>query len=55
MKQCHPCHEAWEEGKKPFCVEASPHAGFIDASPLKELGAKHGENGGTKKVESITV
>ena len=55
MKQRLPCYDAWEEGKKPICVEASPHAGLIGASPLKGLGAKHREIGGTKKVEGITV
>jgi Fe-S-cluster-containing dehydrogenase component len=55
VKQFHPCHDAWEEGKKPISVEASPHSGFIGTSPLKELGAKHRENGRTQKVKGITV
>ncbi len=43
MQRCDLCLERWQENKKPICVDACLMRA-IDAGPLDELKAKHGDS-----------
>ena len=42
MQKCDLCHERWEDGKMPICVEACPPRA-LDAGAMEELTAKYGK------------
>jgi NADPH-dependent glutamate synthase beta subunit-like oxidoreductase len=49
MQKCDLCHDRFDEGKKPICVEACPPRA-LDAGPMEELAAKYGS---IKNVEGF--
>ena len=41
MQKCDLCHDRWENGRKPICVEACPPRA-LDAGTMEELTARYG-------------